>query len=425
MLAALVALLEGAARASDPLTLFGFGPRSEALGGALTADASGALAAFHNPGGVARSADAEVVLGWSYGVIALTYNGGDAAVTPPEGISAGLSVPLALGPVRLAFGLSLHVPDQLLARVTALPLARPSFVLLESGPDRVVVQPVLSLRLSPLLSLGAGVTLLADAAGDGVALDVGLAGGSKVSRAALDVALPLRAALVAGVVVEPTARLRLGLSYRGAIDLGVRIAASAHVDVAGVVQGSTTIALRTASHYTPARLSAGAAWDITPSLTAHAELGWQRWSAWDGPFADLSLAIDLGVAPPLVPYTRPTVRLRDTFVPKLAGEYRGRLSRSLVLAGRLGLGYEPTPVPASPGLFTLVDNDRVVVSTGAGLLLEDLVSFLEKPLRVDVGFGWHELLPRSEAKDAAILPGTATSSGGRILRISVGLEARF
>ena len=317
------------------------------------------------------------------------------------------------------------MPDQFIARIQAAPASEPRFVLLGNSPDRIVIVPVLALRPWRWLSIGAGVTLLADAAGNGIAFDVGLVAGEKVSRAAIDVSLPIRAALVAGMVVTPTPRLRLGLAWRGALDLDVRIDILARVDIAGAVQGTTAIALRAASYYTPRRLALGAALDITPRLTAFAELAWLDWSAFDGAVAELRIAIALGVVPPLVQSQITAQPFSDTWVPRAGVEYRGQLGAHVGLAGRLGFSYERSPVPDQTGLTSFADNDRVIVTAGAGVQLIDLLPALELPLRFDAAVGWHELIDRTAIKDASVLPGRDFTSGGRMIHLSFTAEARF
>ena len=86
--------------------------------------------------------------------------------------------------------------------------------------------------------------------------------------------------------------------------------------IAGAVQGTTLISLRAASYYTPQRLAVGAAFDLLPSLTVHAELAWLNWAAFEGGVPDLRIAIALGVTPAMVQLAFPPDRFRDVFVPR-------------------------------------------------------------------------------------------------------------
>ena len=417
--------LSSSRAAADPLSVFGFGPRAEALGGAVTADASGWAAAFYNPAGVARADEVQAAVGWGYGITRLRLDGQDAGVTAPHGLSAGLSVPIPLGPVRLAFGLALYLPDQFVARVRIVPPAEPHFVLLDNNLDRIVVSPVLALRPVKWLSIGGGATLLADAAGNGIDFDVGVVGGQKIGRAALDASLPIRAAPVAGISVEPTKWLRIGAAYRGAIDLRVKLDILAHVNIAGAVTGDTRISLRAVNDFTPQRVALGASVDILPSLTAMAEVSWNNWSAFHGGAADLEILVALGVTPSLLAATLPVDGFHDTFVPRAGVEYRRRVAAHVGLSGRLGFVFEPSPVPVQVGLTSYADNERVQVCAGAGVELSELPAVLEKPLRFDVGASWLELVDRTTIKDPRVFPGRGFSSGGRIVHLSAMVEARF
>src|SRR5262249_5461836 len=156
----------------------------------------------------------------------------------------------------------------------------------------------LALRM-PYVSFGAGVTLLADAAGNGITFDVGVKNGQRLGTAAIDVSLPTRAAPVAGILVEPIPQLRLGASFRGEVDLRLKLDILTHVAVA-TVSGDVAISLRAIDFYTPMRVAAGAAWDVLPSLTFSGELAWLRWSAFTGGVPDTKILVALGLSPPLI-----------------------------------------------------------------------------------------------------------------------------
>jgi hypothetical protein len=426
---ALVAALAAPSRAAaDALSLFGAGARAEGLAGAMAGEASGWAAAIYNPAGVARANEVEAAVGYGYGFARLTLDGQDAGVTSPRGTTLGLAVPIALGRVVVAFGLALYLPDQFLARVRTVPSNEPRFVLLDNDPDRIVVAPVLALRLARWISIGAGATLLADASGHGVEFDVGVVGGEKVGRAALDVSLPLRAAPLAGVTVEPRPWLRAGLSYRGALDLGVALDILAHVDVAAAVKGDTQIALRATQLYTPQRVALGVAADPVPSLTLLAELAWENWAAFRGGLPDLRVLVALNASPSLPQAQFPPDNFRDVWVPRLGVEYRRRIANRLTLAGRAGYAYQRSPVPDQVGLTSFADGDRHLVALGAGVALEPvgrLAAVLTRPLRIDLALGWHELVGRTTEKDPRLGPGSGFSAGGRIVHLSATVEARF
>src|SRR5262249_4501442 len=150
-------------------------------------------------------------------------------------------VPYRIGGVDTAFGIALYLPDQYIARIQLIPATEPHFVLYDNDVHRIVVEPVLSIRPARWISLGGGASILTDAAGNGITFNVGVVGGQKVGESALDVSLPTRAAPLLGVLLMPTDRVRLGLTYRGSIDLDLRLGILANVDVAGVVTGDVLI----------------------------------------------------------------------------------------------------------------------------------------------------------------------------------------
>ncbi len=422
----LVALLAASPARGNALDTFGFGPRSEAMAGAQTADASGWAAAFHNPAAVARTDDVEAAIGYSGAVTHLNIDGTDAGITTPRGTSLGLAVPIPLGHgVKLAFGVAAYIPDQFIVRVQLIPIAEPHFVLLDNNLQHIVVQPVLALRILRWLSVGGGVTLLADAAGNGITFDVGAVGGQKVGQAALDVSLPIRAAPVVGVLVEPTPHLRLGATWRGEIDLKLKLDILSNVNVAGLVTGDVLISLRALDFYTPMRTTVGAAWDALPSLTLTADLDWIRWSAFSGGAPDLAVLVHLAIAPSLVHAAIAEPSFHDVWAPRVGAEWRRALGSHVELAVRGGYAFERSPVPDQVGLTSFADNDRHVIALGGGVALSNITSLMAKPLRFDVALQWQELVPRTTVKDPSFAPGAGFTSGGRLVNFAAMMEARF
>src|SRR5581483_10235818 len=221
---------------ANALDTFGFSARAAGLSGAVCADARGWIGAHYNPAGVALTDDREVSIGYSYAFMGTTLNGADAQVTNPRGTSLGLALPLRLRSWTAALGLALYVPDQFVVRIQLAPATEPHFALLDNNLEHIVVTPVLALRPSKYFSIGAGITLLADAAG--------VVGGDKVGKATLGVALPTRLAPVVGVELMPLPWLRFGASYRGEVDLGLKLDILANVNIAGAITGDTLISLR-------------------------------------------------------------------------------------------------------------------------------------------------------------------------------------
>jgi long-subunit fatty acid transport protein len=418
----LVLLLLPSLAWANALDTFGFSPRSTGMAGAMAAEARGYAAAHHNPAGIALVDDVEAALGYGGAVMGLHLNDLDAKVTSPHGISVGLTLPLHIKSATVALGLALYMPDQFVARIQLVPAGEPHFALLDNNLDHVVVTPALSFRPLPWLSLGLGVTLLADAAGNGVTFDFGLVEGGLAGRGALDVSLPTRAAPVAGIWLQPLKWLRFGAAYRGEIDLGVHLDILTHVDIAGAITGDAVIALRAINLYTPHKVALGAAIDLSSDLTVSAELDWVGWSYFTGAVPDLKVLVQLAISPPLVQALFPQPRFSDQWVPRIGAELRRHLGR-WDFAARLGYAFEPSPVPEQVGLTSFADNDRHILSFGGSFGLRGL-SVLPKGLKLDLAMQVHDLESRITAKTHPFL-GQGFSSSGYMLFLSAMLEARF
>ncbi|MCU1280642.1 MAG: hypothetical protein JWM53_4188, partial [bacterium] len=394
------------------------------LAGAGTAEARGQAAAYHNPAGVALTDDVEVALAYSYAGMALSIDGRDANVTTPRGTSVGLALPARFGPVTAAFGLAVYLPDQFIARIHLVPATEPHFALLDNNLQHVVAQPVVAFRFGDKLAIGGGASILADAAGNGITFDVGVTAGDKVGQAALDVALPIRAAPVVGVTFLPRPWLRLAGAYRGELDLKLALDILAHVDLPGAINGDTLISLVALNFYTPHTLTGAVAVDLG-ALTVTAELDWLKWSDFDRALPDLRVKVGLAIAPPLVAPASAMPRFDDQFIARLGAEVRRTLSAHVDVAARLGYAFIPSPVQPQTGLTSFADNDRHVIAIGAGLSLRELIRVLPKPLSLDLALQVHQLEPRATAKDPARTASPGFTSSGTIVHLTAGVEARF
>jgi len=420
----MAALLASSAASANPLSTFGFGARATAMAGAQAADARGPAAAHHNAAGVAFAEGPEVLLGYGGAVMGLTLDGADARVTAPRGTSIGLALPARFQSFAIALGLALYIPDQFLVRVRLVPPGEPRFLLLANNLQRLAAEPVLSLRFGRRFALGAGATLLADAAGRGVTFDVGVVDGEKVGRGAIDVSLPLRATPLVGVLVLPAPWLRLGATYRGALDLRLSLDVLARIDIAGAITGDALIALRAADFYSPHEVTLAAAIEPLPWLTIAAEVRWLGWHLFDGGVPDLRVSLDLSIQPPLVEGRARTAPFTDVWSPRLAVEVRRELTTRFGLDLRAGYAFVPSPVPPQTGQTSYADCDRHVVAAGGALRIGRLEPILRGPISVGVALQFHELVARVEAK-APSRGGRGFVADGWMLALAASLEARF
>jgi long-subunit fatty acid transport protein len=409
---------------ANTLDSFGFSPRASAMGGAQAADVRGHAATHHNPAGLGLGQDHEIAIGYGSAVTGLRINNVDARVTSPRGLSLGVALPFHFRKMTAAFGLALYMPDQYVVRIQLQPISEPQFIRYDNQLQHIVVTPAVAFRPTSWLSLGLGLTILADAAGNGITFDFGLKEGALTSQAAIDVSLPTRAAPVAGVTFSPRPWLRFGAAYRGEIDLRLKLDILTRVDVAGLIAGSALIALQAVNFYTPHKVALGLAIDLSPDLTVSAELDWLGWSYFHGAVPQLRVEVDLTITPSLVEARFPQARFRDQWIPRLGGELRRRFGRHVGFAARLGYAFERTPVPEQSGLTSFADNNVHILALGAGISLENLIKILPKPLRLDVALQAHSLEPRITRKGEPFV-GQSFSSSGWLVFLSFMLEARF
>ncbi len=388
-----------ARRASaDPTDLFGFGPKAMATAGASAPVLTDWSSAAANAAGPARAGRVDLGLGYVYGHAFARVNGRDAGLMDVRGIALGLAAPIRLPKgLVLGVGLAAYVPDQFLVRVQLIPSYEPRFVMLDNRPHRLVVTPVVALKVWRALSLGLGATILGDAAGRGVRFSVGTLGGGKSGEANLDVDLPMRVAPVAGILFGPLGGFSVGIAYQGELDLRLALDIVADVNVAGVVTGDTVIAMRAVNYFTPHRVSVTAAYRWW-GLQAAATLVYKAWSRFSAGIPDLRITMDLGLAPPFWRTVLPPDNFHDTIYVRLGGRWTFDLGRGRSLSLSAGYGFEPTPVPAQVGVSALLDNDRHVVGMGLAYEMGRLSKTVPWTLGVELAVQYHHLVERRDSR---------------------------
>lgn len=410
---------------ADPLQEFGFGARASGMAGTGVANTTGADAAHHNPAGVADAEHASFLLGYAYGSMALSINGRGANLLDAHGTSIGAAIPFKINDhASIALGLAMYLPDQFIARIQQIPPTEPHFILLDNNPHRLVVEPVVSLRLNKYFSIGAGASVLGDARGNGINFNVGVESGNKVGEAELDAALPLTFAPLVGIMVSPTPRVHAGLVYRGELGLDLALDILADVNIAGVVTGDALVAVRAANYFTPQKVSGGVAVEVIDNLTLTSDVSWVNWSAHPSGVADLRILVALDITPPLVQTDVVAAEFNDTVTARLGAEYRINGKRT-DWAVRGGYAFLPSPVPDQVALTSFADNERHVLSLGMGMTLTDWKPILTRPVEFNVGLQWHHLQGRLTQKDAMQFPGESFSSGGNIFHINASTTVNF
>jgi len=209
--------LLAAPAAANPVDAFGFGARGPAMGGAQTAATNDGGANYYNPAALALGDEIRIDLGYQLAQPFLRIGGGDQGVDGSHGLAMSLIAPGDLGPVHLAVGLALFLPDERITRTRTLPSVRPRWALYDNRPQRLFLGSHLALRIGKDLYIGGGVAFMSRTAGK-VSLEgrIGFPD-AEDSNLTLDIDVALKTIRYpqAGILWRARPWLLLGLAFRG------------------------------------------------------------------------------------------------------------------------------------------------------------------------------------------------------------------
>jgi long-chain fatty acid transport protein len=413
------ALLSASAHA-DVFDTFGFGPRSTAMAGAMTAEANDYSAVFYNPALLVTRKDATVGATLQWYRPAMDVASMDSSKTldcrfcqPPDtvGTSIGIVGPLS-GKVknRVALGVGLHVPTQRLLHVDLPDPNRPYWYDYQSHSERIEVWAALSVRLFDWMTVGVGVQALADLVGSGAETSVDLFS-KQVTTRQIDSQLQTRVAPNFGLLIQPIRRLRIGASFRWEMSLLVQIPAT--VELQGV--GTLAFVVQGVTHYSPHTLTGGIAFDVTDDFTLALDVEYAMWSHAPSPYVDIKLglsgdvikALGLDSALNLQSPSQPP-NFQDTVSGRLGAEYR--INKRF--AARAGAFYKPTPVPKQDvALTNILAGDTIAGTVGMGFNFDDPLEVFAAPINIDIGGMLAFVLPRTANKDPTDSVPSFTYSG--------------
>ncbi len=396
---ALAAVLAAGPASASPQDLFGYGPRSVAMGatGASYGDDFGAV--YGNPAGLSRMRTASLTVGLAGTAFWLRRDGAPFSADPSAATLIGLGLPIPFGGAlrgRVSLGLGFFTPTDVVVRGRIVRATTPQFVILPDRVQTVALQIGLGVALPWGLRIGGGVMAMAGLTG--TVLVAADATGRATSR--IDDQLVATYAAVVGVQWE-RGPWRLGLTYRGPLvarflvtiearDLGINLPI---FNISGVAQ------------YDPAQLQFEAAWQHRGWTVALGVTG-KRWSDYPGP---ASATTDNSPQPP-------DPSFGDTLVPRAGLERRWDFAGGTHVAVRGGYFFEPSPAPSATPSRAYMDNDRHVFTAGLGLG----ATAARTRFTVDLFAQAHWLAPR----DAVASSGTL-SHGGALLHMGTSASVTF
>ena len=306
---------------------------------------------FVNPAGLARAHQRSLVFGVQGGAYRFELDDTQLPMLPVKASIIGGTIPMPFGGVmkdRLTLGLGFYTPLDvvLIGDIGYANLPRP--LVLERAQS-LAIQFGIGLDLDGAvdgLRLGASLTALGSFAGKIVAgIDATGKFGSVVETQVVS-----SFAAIVGATYD-VGDFSFGAVWRGKVesefvfrietrDLPLEVPL---LNIGGIAQ------------YDPHTFILEAAWRVTPSLLVAVGGSYALWSDYPGPL----IATSRGSPEP------PAVNFSNTLTPRLGAEYAFRRGRT-TLKLRLGYAYIPSPAPAARAEARYVDNDRHMLTGGAG-----------------------------------------------------------
>lgn len=337
-------LLVAFSASADPAETLGISWEGRGSAGAAAAGVDTYAAAFYNPANLGYSpsitADAGFLVAWDGLTSDQGNNGGSY-------LELGVQLPVLLHKSHpIWMGLGLLTPTTGFYDIDLSPVGQPTYLPFNSRERRLSFAAALGARLFPWLSIGLGAQMLPDVTAK-VSLDLAQATGDND----VSVRVGYRLTPTAGVSIRPIPALKVGLSYRGAIDTRLDLP----VDV--VAEGIVLEALVSSrTYFVPHRITLGAEWTFSKQLRLEVDGQWSKYSDMDSPSPSVALydsegTDTLGAIPP-GPFTRDTVSVASAL------RYRGPLE--LVAA----YSFVPSVVEKQSGPTNYLDCDRHTLALG-------------------------------------------------------------
>lgn len=424
--------------AANPADAFGFGARAQAMAGAQTAATEDGSANYYNPAALATFDAIRLDLGYQTAAPALRVNGLDLGVDSSRGLAVAIGVPGHLGPVKVALGGGLFLPDQQVIRIRSIGPGQPRFVVYDNRPQRLFLGAHLAVEIGSRLAVGGGVAYMSNTFGS-VELG-GRLGFPNAEDSDLDLAIDIDLVTIRypqlGILYRANGWLTLGASYRGGFVLNQdqRVVVRGDIGAEGqepvVEDGALDLRSLAQDLFQPEQYTAGLDAQLTPRLTLAFDLSFHRWSEFDNPATQIEIELDAGMFNDLIDLPDdapefPEPHFSDIFVPRLGVEWLAHRTPDRDVHLRAGYAYEPSPAPEQVGAENFVDNDKHTGSLGLGFTMRNLTEILPRPVSVDFYAATTFLPERRHRKLSPVDPVGDMSSGGTIVQAGAMSRWRF
>lgn len=416
---------------ADTSTLFGNGARTTSLMRADVAAADVTSAPTQNPA-FAAAPGARFRIGYMHGFFNLLINDENAPVRPVSGVDAAMQLGFrAPRGVTLGLALSAHLPNAAIAQIGFRPGTEPQFFRYESVLQRAAFDMVVAGHKGPV-GIGIGAAFALDMGGPGTSFNLAQDAQGTYADAASDIRLVYRVAPLAGLSVD-LGRVAFGAMVRGALTVGLAVDSDIRITLnENPLNGTTSIAVRGASGYEPARATIGTKIVAHRQLALFAALEYQRYRDAPAPIANVTLDVRLGTSPGRTEVEFVAPRFRDILIPRVGLEWSsatGHLSdvrkpgdQRWRWAARAGYALESSPVPPQTGFTTYADATSHAFAVGGGV---GIGRFWGVDLRFDLAGRVSFLTPREERKASTALPYAHYTVSGNTFVGAISMEGAF
>lgn len=416
---------------ADTGTFFGAAPRSTALMRADIAETDVTTAPVQNAA-FAANEGARFRLGYIHSLFDLRISGQKAPIRNAAGIDTGFQVGFPL-PHGLVVGVALaaHVPNSSLAQIAFRPGTEPQFFRYESVLQRASFNMAAAVRKGPF-AVGLGAAFSMDMGGSGTSFALGQDAHGTYADAASDISLDYQAAPIVGLSLDFD-RISFGLTYRGALAVGLLVDSDIRINLAeNPLNGTTAITVRGASGYDPARIAFGGKVALHKRFSVFGALEVELHNDAPPPVANVTLDVNLGTSPGRTEVEFVGPQFRNILIPRLGiewvsprgrpGDVRKKDDQKWRWAMRAGYAFEPSPVPPQNGFTSYADASSHAFALGTGLGLGRIWGV---DLRFDLAARVSLLVPRKEEKSNPALPFATYDVSGKTFVGSFAMEGSF
>jgi len=407
---------------ASPEDVFGFGPRSMALGGTGAAIGEGYEAVYANPALLSTERARSLTLGFVGATFDL-HAGKRISYEALRGSIIAATVPVPFGGVlkdRITIGLGFFTPFGLVVRGRILYPETPQF-LIADRTQSVAIQAGVGVDVGHHIRIGGGFAALAALSGSVlVATDASGRIGTVVEDTLVASYGP-----IFGASYDIGDAYRVGVTFRGKLEGRFNVVITVK-DLGEIVIPPLNIS--GVAQYDPWQIAAEVArvkgpWKVAVGAT------YKHWSAYPGPAEATVRCPSPDEVPEAPEHCAALVPAdpgyHDTVVPRIGAERSIVLGRGVAGRVRAGYFFEPSPAPEQTTAANRFDDARSVFSLGYAALLGDPVPRVELAL-----FGQlHLLHPREHHKDADVPPDNpgapSVESSGLIVAGGLTVGARF